>query len=435
MAADGKPTHSRIHRAALLERLGPGLITGAADDDPSGIATYSQAGAAYGYQLLWTLLLTYPLMAAIQSVAARIGRVTGQGLGGNLAQVLPRPVSLALLVLLFIANTVNIGADLSAMGEAAKLTTGLGGHWWAAGFGAVSLLLQLFMPYHRYVKVLKWLTLVLFAYVAVVVAVKVDWNAVALGLVRPQVALEPKLIMLVVAVFGTTISPYLFFWQSSQEVEEINDHPEAEPLLEASPREARRELRRIRLDTLVGMAFSNLIAMMIITATAATLHAHGKTDIGSAAEAALALKPVAGRFAFALFSLGIIGTGLLAVPVLAGSTAYAAAECQGWRCGLENKPWQAWGFYAVIALAMALGVLVDFSPLDPIRALVFSAVVNGVIAVPIMAATMYVASRKDEMGVFVATRAQRIFGWIATAVMAAASLALFVSIARGEQSF
>jgi NRAMP (natural resistance-associated macrophage protein)-like metal ion transporter len=434
MAADGKPTHSRIHKAALLERLGPGLITGAADDDPSGIATYSQAGAAYGYQMLWTMVLTYPLMTGIQSVAARIGRVTGQGLGANLHDALPGPVSLALIFLLFVANAINIGADLSAMGEAAKLTTGLGGHWWAAGFGLVSLLLQLFMPYHRYVKVLKWLTLVLFAYVAVVLVVKVDWTQVLLGIVRPQVKLDSKLIMLIVAVFGTTISPYLFFWQSSQEVEEIRDDPKAEPLLEEPPVKARAELRRIRLDTLVGMAFSNLIAMVIMVATAATLHAHGKTDIATASEAAEALRPVAGPAAFALFSLGIIGTGLLAVPVLAGSAAYAVAERQGWRCGLENKPWQAWGFYAVIIVAMALGVAVDFSPLDPIKALVWSAVINGVIAVPIMAATMYVASRKDEMGVFVATLAQRIFGWIATAVMAAAALAMFVAMARGDAS-
>jgi NRAMP (natural resistance-associated macrophage protein)-like metal ion transporter len=434
MAVDGKPIHSRIHRAALLERLGPGLITGAADDDPSGIATYSQAGAAYGYHMLWTMVLTYPLMVGIQSVAARIGRVTGQGLGANLHEVLPRPVSLTLIFLLFLANTINIGADLSAMGEAAKLATGLGGHWWAAGFGLVSLLLQLFMPYHRYVRVLKWLTLVLFAYVAVVLVVDVDWAAALKGIVAPQIKLDSRLIMLIVAIFGTTISPYLFFWQSSQEVEEIEDDPDAEPL-RCDPTQARGELKRIRLDTLVGMAFSNLIAMVIMIATAATLHAHGKTDIATASEAAEALKPVAGQFAFALFSLGIIGTGLLAVPVLAGSSAYAVAERQGWRCGLEKKPWQAWGFYAVIILAMALGVIVDFSPLDPIKALVWSAVINGVIAVPIMAATMYVASRKDEMGVFVATLSQRIFGWIATAVMAAAALAMFVSVARGDGSF
>jgi NRAMP (natural resistance-associated macrophage protein)-like metal ion transporter len=417
----------------MLQRLGPGLITGAADDDPSGIATYSQAGAGYGYSLLWTLLLTYPLMAAIQSVSARIGRVTGRGLGANIREVFPAPVTLALIFLLFLTNTINIGADLSAMGEAAKMTTGLGGHWWAIGFGAFSLLLQLFMPYHRYVKVLKWLTLVLFAYVAVLFAVKVDWHAALLGLVVPTFRMDAKQIMLVVAVFGTTISPYLFFWQSSQEVEEIDDDPTAHPLI-SDPRQARPELKRIRYDTYVGMALSNLVAMAIITATAATLHAHGKTDIATAADAAMALKPVAGPFAFALFSLGIIGTGLLAVPVLAGSAAFAVAECQGWRFGLEKKPWQAWGFYAVIALAMALGVVVDFSSLDPIKALVWSAVINGVIAVPIMAATMFIATRRKEMGVFVATPAQKIFGWLATAIMAAAAIAMFVSLATGAGS-
>jgi NRAMP (natural resistance-associated macrophage protein)-like metal ion transporter len=430
MAVTHKHIHHRIHRAALLERLGPGLITGAADDDPSGIATYSQAGAGYGYSLLWTMLLTYPLMAAIQSVSARIGRVTGRGLGANISEVFPKPVTMLLIFLLFLANTINIGADLSAMGEAAKLSTGLGGHWWAAGFGLVSLGLQLFMPYHRYVKVLKWLTLVLFAYVAVLLAVKVDWHAALLGVVTPTYRMDAKQIMLVVAVFGTTISPYLFFWQSSQEVEEIADDPKAEPLID-DPRQARPELKRIRLDTYVGMAFSNLIAMAIMIATAATLHAHGKTEIATAADAAAALKPVAGQFAFALFSLGIIGTGLLAVPVLAGSAAYAVAEAQGWRCGLEKKPWQAWGFYAVIVLAMGLGVIVDFSSLDPIKALVFSAVINGVIAVPIMAATMFIATRKAQMGVFVATPAQKIFGWLATAVMAAAAIAMFVSMATG----
>jgi NRAMP (natural resistance-associated macrophage protein)-like metal ion transporter len=425
-----KHIHHRIHRAALLERLGPGLITGAADDDPSGIATYSQAGAGYGYSLLWTMLLTYPLMAAIQSVSARVGRVTGRGLGANIDEVFPKPVTLVLIFLLFLANTVNIGADLSAMGESAKLTTGLGGHWWAIGFGLFSLLLQLFMPYHRYVKVLKWLTLVLFAYVAVLLVVKVDWHAALLGVVMPTFRMDAKQIMLVVGVFGTTISPYLFFWQSSQEVEEIDDHPGAQPLID-KPQQARPELLRIRFDTYVGMAFSNLIAMAIMVATAATLHAHGKTDIATAADAAQALKPVAGQFAFALFSIGIIGTGLLAVPVLAGSTAYAVAEVQGWRCGLEKKPSQAWGFYAVIALAMALGVIVDFSPLDPIRALVFSAVINGVIAVPIMAATMYIATRNKQMGVFVATPAQKWGGWLATAVMAVAAAAMFLSMATG----
>jgi NRAMP (natural resistance-associated macrophage protein)-like metal ion transporter len=415
----------RVHEAALLKRLGPGLITGAADDDPSGIATYSQAGARYGYGLLWTMLLTYPLMVAIQSIAARIGRVTGQGLAANIADAFPKPVMWLLVLLLFFANTVNIGADLAVMGEAAQMLTGHESHWYGLGFGAISLLLQLFVPYHRYVRVLKWLTLVLFAYVGVVILADVDWGEALKRLFIPDVKIDAKAITLIVAVFGTTISPYLFFWQSSQEVEEIEDEPGAEPLKD-EPQQARPELKRIRLDTLVGMGFSNAIALMIMIATAATLHANGHTNIETAAQAAEALRPVAGPFAFVMFAVGIVGTGLLAVPVLAGATAFATAECQGWKCGLEYKPWQAWGFYAVIALAMGLGVLIDFSPIDPIQALVWSAVINGVVAVPIMAVMMIIVSRKSVMGLFTATPVQKIFGWLATAVMAAAAVAMFV---------
>jgi NRAMP (natural resistance-associated macrophage protein)-like metal ion transporter len=415
----------RINDAALLKRLGPGLITGAADDDPSGIATYSQAGARFGYGLLWTMLLTFPLMAAIQSVAARIGRVTGQGLAANIAAVFPKPVMWILAALLFAANTINIGADLAAMGEAAGMLTGVESHYWGLAFGVVSLLLQLFIPYHRYVRVLKWLTLVLFAYVAVVILADVDWSEALKRLFIPDVKMSPEAITLIVAVFGTTISPYLFFWQSSQEVEDIGDAPEAAPLVK-HPEQARAELDRIRLDTLVGMGFSNLVALSIMIAVAATLHAQGQTTIETAAQAAEALRPVAGPFAFALFSLGIIGTGMLAVPVLAGSTGYAVAETQGWKCGLEYKPWQAWAFYAVIALAMGLGVAIDFSPIDPIQALVWAAVVNGVVAVPIMTVMMILVMRKSVMGVFTATRAQLILGWLATAVMAAAAVAMFV---------
>jgi len=415
----------RVHEAALLRRLGPGLITGAADDDPSGIATYSQAGARYGYGLLWTMLLTYPLMAAIQSVAARIGRVTGQGLAANIAETFPKPVMWVLVLLLFAANTINIGADLAAMGAAAELLTGQPSHWYGLAFGAISLLLQLFVPYHRYVRILKWLTLVLFAYVAVVIMANVDWAEALTRMFVPDIRLDAQAITLIVAVFGTTISPYLFFWQSSQEVEEIEDEPDAEPLKDLPP-DSREELKRIRLDTLVGMGFSNAIALAIMIATAATLHASGQTNIESAAQAAEALRPVAGPFAFVLFAVGIIGTGLLAVPVLAGSTAFATAEGQGWKCGLEYKPWQAWGFYAVIALAMGMGVLIDFSPIDPIQALVWSAVINGVVAVPIMAVMMILAGRTSVMGVFTATPVQLVLGWLATAVMAAAAVAMFV---------
>jgi NRAMP (natural resistance-associated macrophage protein)-like metal ion transporter len=415
----------RVHEAALLKRLGPGLITGAADDDPSGIATYSQAGAKFGYGLLWTMLLTFPLMAAIQSVAARIGRVTGQGLAANIAESFPKPVMWVLVTLLFAANSINIGADLAAMGEAAEMVTKLPSHFYGLGFGVVSLLLQFFIAYHRYVRVLKWLTLVLFAYFAVVVLADVPWGLVLKRMIIPDFKVGPEAITLIVAVFGTTISPYLFFWQSSQEVEELDDEPDAEPLKD-DPLEARPELERIRLDTLVGMGLSNLVAVAIMVAVAATLNAHGQTSIETAAQAAEALKPVAGQFAFALFAIGIIGTGLLAVPVLAGSTAFAVAECQNWKCGLEYEPWQAWGFYAVIALAMAVGVAIDFSPIDPIQALVWSAVINGVVAVPIMAVMMVLVMRKSVMGVFTATPVQAVLGWLATGIMAAAAVAMFV---------
>ena len=417
-------TDSALPTPKVLRNLGPGLITGAADDDPSGIATYSQAGAQFGLNMLWTVVLTYPLMVAIQSISARIGRVTGHGLSTNLARVFPSWAVMGLVALLFIGNAINIGADLAAMGAAARLVTGWNEHALTIGFAAVSLTLQVFVPYHRYVKLLKWLTMALFAYVAVVFTVKIDWAQVALHTIAPQLP-KSGWIVVVVAVFGTTISPYLFFWQSSEEVEEEEAKGEA-PLIE-DPKKAREELERIRWDTLVGMGVSNLIAFFIILTTAVTLHAHGVTDIQTSAQAAEALRPVAGELAFFLFALGIVGTGLLAVPVLAGSVGYALGELRGWKCGLEHKPTEAKAFYIVIATAVVMGLLVDYSGLDPIKALFWSAVINGVISVPIMAAMMVVASRKAQMGIFVATPAQKIFGWLATAVMAAAVIGMFVA--------
>lgn len=408
----------------VLRTLGPGLITGAADDDPSGIATYSQAGAQFGLNMLWTVVLTYPLMVAIQSISARIGRVTGHGLSTNLARVFPGWAVMSLVALLFIGNAINIGADLAAMGAAARLVTGWNEHALTIGFAAVSLALQVLVPYHRYVKLLKWLTMALFAYVAVVFTVKIDWAQVALHTVWPQLP-KSGWIVVVVAVFGTTISPYLFFWQSSEEVEDEEAKGEA-PLIE-DPTDAPAELKRIRWDTLVGMGVSNLIAFFIILTTAVTLHANGVTDIQTSAQAAEALRPVAGELAFFLFALGVVGTGLLAVPVLAGSVGYALGELRGWKSGLEHKPTEAKAFYTVIAAAIIVGLLVDYSGLDPIKALFWSAVINGVISVPIMAAMMVVASRSAQMGDFVATPAQKIFGWLATAVMAAAVIGMFVA--------
>jgi len=410
----------------FFTRLGPGLITGAADDDPSGIATYSQAGASFGANMLWTVALTYPLMVAVQLISARIGRVTGKGLAANLLVVFPRWVVMALIALLFIANTINIGADIAAMGAACELVLGFGAKSFTFVLALASLVLQLFVPYHRYVKALKWLTLALFAYVGVVFTVQIDWPEVLTRTVLPHLTLSESAVTIVVAVFGTTISPYLFFWQSSEEVEDLAAEHQPD-LLDEAPAEAREELERMGFDTFVGMAFSNLVAFFIILTTAVTLHATGQTDIQTSAQAAQALKPIAGPLAFGLFSAGIIGTGLLAVPVLAGSSAYAVAETFGWKSGLENQPWQARGFYAVIIAGMVIALGAVFSPLDPIKALFWSAVVNGVISVPIMAAMMVVVSRRKQMGVFVATHAQKLFGWAATVVMAIAVIAMAVA--------
>ena len=413
----------RARSIALVKQLGPGLITGAADDDPSGIATYSQAGARFGFGLLWTMILTYPLMTAVQLVSAQIGRVTDHGLAYNMGKLLPRGVVTGLVALLFLANTINIGADLAAMGEATELVVGTGAHVFTALFAVVSLLLQMFVPYKRYASILKWLTLVLLAYVALLFMVRVDWAAAVKGMIWPTIA-GTTAITTVVAIFGTTISPYLFFWQSAQEVEEVDQDANKHALKEA-PREAPREFRRIRFDTFAGMAVSNLVALAIMIGTAATLHASGQTQIDTAADAAKALQPVAGQFAFLLFSLGIIGTGLLAIPVLAGSAAYAICEARGWTSGLEHKPGEAIGFYSVIGAATLLGIGIDWSPVDPIKALFWSAVINGVVAVPIMAAMMIVASQRSAMGKFTASPGLLFLGWTATAVMASAAVAMF----------
>lgn len=418
-------THAKRRIQLGFGRLGPGLITGAADDDPSGIATYSQAGSQFGFNMLWTLVFTYPLMVAIQVTSARIGRVTGKGLAANLLGVFSRPVVFALVAALFLANTINIGADIAAMGAAAELLTGWGAKIFTVVAALISLLLQVFVPYRLYVKFLKWLTLVLFAYVAVAFAVHIDWVEVATRIVRPQIVFSSDLLTMIVAVFGTTISPYLFFWQTAEEVEQM-DLKEQPNLKEMDPSAARLQLRRMGIDTFTGMAISNLIAFFIMLTTAVTLHQHGVTDIQTSADAAKALQPVAGNLAFLLFSLGIIGTGFLAVPVLAGSTAYAASEVGGWTKGLERKPGEAKAFYGVIVVGMLVALGVLFSPLDPIKMLFWSAVINGIIAVPIMAAMMLVARQHRRMGVFVATPWQRILGWAATLVMAAAVLGMFL---------
>ena len=405
--------------------LGPGLITGASDDDPSGIGTYSQAGAQFGTGMLWVMLFTYPLMAVVQIISARIGRVTGRGLASNLSKVLPRPVLIVLMLLLFVANTVNIGADLAAMGEAAALLVPVNSTWTAALFGIVSIVLQVLIPYHRYVRILQWLTLSLLAYVGVVFAIHLPWGQVLHDTFVPHLEGGKAFWAMLVAVLGTTVSPYLFFWQSSQEVEEQRASQDEHPIRNA-PEEAGRQLHRISVDTLTGMGLSNLVGFFIILTAAFTLHTHGIHNIPSAAQAAEALRPVAGPFAFALFTLGIVGTGLLAVPVLAGSAAYAAAECFAWRRGLEKTPAAAPRFYAVLSAAALVGVLLTTLHLNPMRALVWAAVLNGVVAVPVLVAMMLVASRSDVMGDFCIGRGLRWGGWATSAVMAVAAVLLFV---------
>lgn len=435
-------THGRPHSGVLqhhasherpkdgvLERLGPGLITGAADDDPSGIATYSQAGAQFGFAITWTLLLTYPLMAVTQEISAIIGRTTGRGIAANMRRSYPKWLLRTIVLLLLIANTINIGADLGAMSDAVRLLIGGPGLLYVVMFGLLCAVLQVMIDYRRYVSILKWLTLALFAYFGTVLVVKVPWGEAARGLFIPTFSSDVNFWTVVVAIFGTTISPYLFFWQASQEVEDIDDIAERKPLVHA-PRQGPKELRRIRFDTFVGMAFSNLVALAIMVTTAATLHAAGTTDIQTSAQAAEALKPVAGEFAFAIFALGIIGTGLLAVPVLAGSAAYALGEAFDWRIGLARKPREAKAFYTTIVVATLAGAALSLSPLDPIKALFYSAVINGVLAVPVMAIMMVIASDRRVMGRFVLTGWLRALGWLATAVMAGASIGMGVASLR-----
>jgi NRAMP (natural resistance-associated macrophage protein)-like metal ion transporter len=413
-------------RPKLADIMGPGLITGASDDDPSGIATYSQAGAQYGYALGWTLLLTYPLMCAIQMISAQIGRVTGRGLAGNMRRHYPASLLYGLVGLLLVANVINIGADLGAMAAALKLLIDAPTVAYIAGFAAATTLLEIFMRYSRYASVLRWLTLSLFAYVGTVFVVGVPWGVVAENLVLPHVSFEGSYLTVVVAVFGTTISPYLFFWQASEEVEEEKEDADAKALIDA-PQQAPRQLARIQLDTLVGMGFSNIIALFIMLTTAATLNAHGVKDIETSSQAAEALRPIAGQFAFTIFALGIIGTGLLALPVLAGSAAYAVGEALKWRVGLSQRPGRAPAFYGTIAAATLVGAALNFSPLDPIKALFWSAVINGVAAVPIMVMIMLMGSRKQVMGQFTLRPLLKTLGWLATAVMAAAAVGMFAT--------
>jgi NRAMP (natural resistance-associated macrophage protein)-like metal ion transporter len=400
----------------LLRTIGPGFITGASDDDPSGIGTYSQAGAQLGFNIGWTMLFTFPLMAAIQEIAGRIGRTTGKGISGNLSRHYPAALLYFVVALLFVANVINIGADLSAMADALNLLIGGPRFLYVIGFASISVAAIVFLQYSRYVKILKWTTLSLFAYVAAMFAAKVPWPEAAKGLLVPHIEWSGTFFTTLLAILGTTISPYLFFWQASQEVEEEKLDPVAKPLKWA-PWQAWEAFKRIRADTLVGMALSNLIAIAIIFTTAATLHKSGVTDISSSTDAAKALQPAAGKFAFIIFSAGIIGTGLLAVPVLAGSAAFAVGEALQWKVGLARKPKEAVAFYGTLAAATALGTGIMFTPIDPIQALYWSAVINGVCAVPVMVVMMLMAGRTDIMGEFPIRGWLRSLGWLSTLAM------------------
>ena len=419
----GTPDTGSPPPRGFLRSLGPGLVTGAADDDPSGIGTYSQVGAQFGYGLAWTLVFSLPLMVVIQLVAAKIGRVTGAGIARNLRRHYPQPVLWTMVTLLLVANVVNLGADLGAMGAALVLLTGGNAKVYTLLFGIVCVVLEVTLSYKRYAAILKWTTLSLFAYVAVVIVSPVPWGRALTALVVPELQWNAAYATAMVAILGTTISPYLFFWQAAQEIEELHRH-HAKPL-GIAPREAGPELARIRIDTLSGMTFSNIVAIAIVFATAATLNAHGVTDIATSAQAAEALRPIAGQFAFALFALGIIGTGLLAVPILAGSAAYAVTEMVGKAGSLDAKPLQARLFYATIAVTMLAGASLDSIGIDPVRALYWAAVVNGVLAAPLMAVMMLIVRNPRAMGRLTLSPAATALGWGATLVMAAATVLFF----------
>jgi NRAMP (natural resistance-associated macrophage protein)-like metal ion transporter len=424
---------ARSAKPRLWQALGPGLVTGAADDDPSGIATYSQAGAQFGFQLAWTLLLTYPLMVVIQGISARIGRTTGKGIAGNLREHYPNWLVLTMVSLLFVANTLNIGADLGAMAASGELVLPLIPGWiYVVAFGLICTLGQMLCNHTRYVTILKWLTLSLFAYFATLCVVHVQWLELVKGLLWPHFTLKREFWLTVVAILGTTISPYLFFWQAAQEVEDARSAPRDPPLRE-DPAAGPPALARIKLDTSVGMGFSNLVALAILVTSAATLHQAGISEVSTAAQAAQALQPLAGNLAAVLFSIGIIGTGLLSIPVLAGSAAYALGEARGWPVGLARKPRQAKAFYGAIAVATLLGAAGHVLGLNPVKALIGAAVLNGIVAVPVMALLMLLSTSTAIMGKFRISTRWTVIGWAATAVMGVASTAfLLAMVGRGQ---
>jgi NRAMP (natural resistance-associated macrophage protein)-like metal ion transporter len=427
--ASAKSRSSWLSRLTIfLKALGPGIVTGAADDDPSGIATYSQIGARFGFTMLWTMLFTYPLMAGIQEISAWIGRVTGVGITANIRRHYSPITLYTLVALLLVANVINIGADIGAMGSALQMLVGGSALLFSVIFGLVSVIAAVLVPYQQYAQILKWSALVLFVYVATALIVHTPLKPVLRGTFIPSLSFSNSYLTALTAVFGTTISPYLFFWQASQEVQEQQAAP-GETALKRAPRQAPAQLGRMRGDTYLGMAFSNLIAFFIILDTAAVLHAHGITDVQTGAQAAEALRPLAGELAFLIFSVGIVGTGLIAIPVLAGSAAYALAEAFKWPIGLDRKLLSAKGFYGILSGATVLGIALNFIGVNPIKALFWSAVVNGVAAVPIMIVMMRMTTNKKVTGSVRLPLPQRIVGWVATSMMFLVAAAMLASFA------
>lgn len=404
----------------MLNVLGPGFITGASDDDPAGIATYSQTGAMFGYGLAWTELYSWPLMVSVQYVSGRIGAATGKGLAANLKSSYPAWILYVLAALLFVANTINVGADIGAMAAAAKLIVPLPEFLFVGGFGVATVLLISFLKYESYSKYLKWLTLSLLAYLASAILAGTDWAKAAEGILIPSFSFDSKSLGMIVAVLGTTISPYLVFWESSHEVERRKEKDGAHPALKDKPRQGVKEIRRLRADTMVGMAMSNVVGIFIIVTCAATLHEQGHTNIKSAAEAAAALKPVAGQFTSWIFAAGIVGTGLLAVPVLAGSAAFALGEGFGWRVGLDFTPERAKAFYAVIAASVAIGIVLNLLKVNIITFLVATAIINGVVEIPVIAMMLLVGQDRKLMGKLVVPRFWAILGWITVGIISLA---------------
>jgi NRAMP (natural resistance-associated macrophage protein)-like metal ion transporter len=410
---------------AWLRELGPGLITGAADDDPSGIVTYSQAGAAFGYSMGWSVVLTLPFMVAVQEISARLGRVTGSGLAAALKRHAPMPVMGVLVSLLVVANVINLGADIGAMAAVTKLLIGGPEHGYALGFAILCASGEVWLAYKRYVQLLKWLTVSLLSYIALLFVVEVSWREALVGAFVPRLTLDRDALTMLLAVLGTTISPYLFFWQAAEEAEDELNEPDPRPLRD-HPRDAASEMRRIGLDTWTGMIYSNAVALAIVVGTAATLHAHGITDINTAADAAIALRPIAGPFAQLIFSLGIFGTGLLAVPTLAGSAAYAVGESFNWTVGLSRRALEARGFYGTIAGATMVGAAITFSPIDPMKALFWAAVINGAVAGPLIVAMVVLGSMRTVMGRLVLPPWLRVLGWLSALLMVGATIGMLI---------